>query len=62
MRQVQDPYKEYEAGMRSLEGVQGGYKTHTRGTRLVQVPYKGMMQVQDTCKEYEVGMRHLQDI
>ena len=32
IRQVQDPYKGYKAGMRHLQGVQGRYKTPTRVT------------------------------
>ena len=43
--------------MKYLQGVQGGYKTPTRGRRLVQVPYKGMRKVQDTYNRYKAGIR-----
>ena len=35
MRWVKDTHKEYEVGMRHLQGVQGLYKSPTRGTRQV---------------------------
>ena len=47
--------------MRSLQGVQGGYKTPKRGMRRVQDTYNGYNANMRSYKGYEVGTRYIQE-